>query len=547
MQTPAQEAYDVAIVGYGPTGLALASWLGRAGHSVIVIERWPTLYKLPRAGHIDGEVMRLFQKLGVGETIAAESAVTGDTCVRGADGQYLATLPQETCDQGWEAHYSLYQPRLETALDGMARSTGKVTVLQGWRAQSIDEDADGVTVRIVPGLDPDGNQVAAAHERTVRARWLVGADGANSLVAQHLGGDVEDLGYRARALVIFARHKDLGMGQDMPDLEVGMVLPRPYIALRQSGKLFSRWEFHVHNDEDMDQMSTPDKAWELIGRWGFTPDNSELVRHSVFEFRTLINHEWHRGRTILAGDSAHRMPPFQGQGMCSGQRDAAALAWRLDLILRGISSVELLGSYTGERRPHVRSLTSNAADRGRTFWETDPEIAHRRDEAMAEKLANENLGRGYGAVPTLTAGALVLRNGEPVAPAGQLSPQFNVLHSGQRKLLDDVVGPDWLLVVSSNQVLDTVPPEHRELLSRIGVRVWVLDSASPDQNEDDPVLADLSDIDGGYAEWLSSTACSAVLVRPDSYIFGGAKTVSDIGTLVDSLAAHLQLAKAALT
>lgn len=526
------DTYDVAIIGYGPTGLATAYWLGRAGHKVVVIERWPELYHLPRAAHVDGEIMRLFQRMGMAEEIAADSSLTCRTVVRDSDGELLSDSPMEDCDQGWHSHYSLFQPNLERTIDAGVRQTQNVTVLQGWQLESITKrENDSLLLDIVDGTADKGTWTPGERRSTINARWVIGADGANSSVAEFMDSDPEDLGYKARALVIFAERLDRSVGADMPDSEVGMLLSRPYAAWRESGRRYARWEFLVLDTETTEEMNTEATAWKLIEPWGFSPATAKLVRNTVFEFRTILSRRWRAGRVLLAGDSAHRMPPFQGQGMCSGQRDAAALAWRLDLVLRGLADPTLLDSYQEERLPHVRELIMNSAERGQQFWLTDPVLARERDARMREGLVRSNLKKNYGAVPSLTAGCLQHSGGRFAGLAGSLSPQFPVNVEGDRVLLDDVVRSRWSLIVQHRETLAALDPADLAALADVGTRIWVLD----DERDD------LDDVDGSYRAWLERVECEAVLVRPDSYIFGGAGDANGLLTTVRSALAQLHL------
>lgn len=526
--------FDVAIIGYGPTGLALAYWLGKAGHNTVVIERWSDLYALPRAGHVDGEVMRLFQRMGIAESIAADSSVISHSVIIDANGEKMAKVDAEPSDQGWASHYSLYQPKLERMLDANVRSTGHVTVRQGWQADSIEEDADGhYRIGISFGVSRDGQWNATGERQAVTARWLVGADGANSIVNQYLDCDVHDLGYKARDLVIFADRLDPAVGESMPDSEVGMSLPRPYCAWRESGKRYARWEFSLHDDESSAEMSTEAKAWELIAPWGFTPDNARLIRHNVFEFETLMADRWQRGNVLLAGDAAHRMPPFQGQGMCSGQRDAAALAWRLDLVLRGVAHRDILDSYTEERKPQVLHLTKVASERAQLFWSTDPDVMRERDALMREGLAAPSPDDGYGTVPALTEGILMRIDGQVVAPAGQLSAQFPVARSGRESLLDNHVGASWLLLAVDRSLLASLRAADRDVLTQLDATEVVLGV--------DARQGEFEDAGGNYARWLNDLGCRLALVRPDCYIFGGAADADGVRSLFDSLRDQLHL------
>ena len=528
-----EEDFDVLIVGYGPTGMALAYWLGAAGHRTAVLERWPDLYHLPRAGHVDGEVMRLFQRMGIADEIAADSSITGNGIIKGSDGNVLATIEAESSDQGWEAHYSLYQPNLERSLDRRVRGTGAVTVMQGWAAEQIERTAEGrIRLSVKSGTGHDGTWHPTGSSKVLTGSWLIGADGANSVVADYLNVDVEDLGYRDRALVVFAERLDPTVGASMPVNEIGMIPERPYVAFRESGKRFARWEFLVHPHETTEEMSKPEKAWELIARWGFSPQNSRLVRHTVFDFVTLVSRTWGEGNILLAGDAAHRMPPFQGQGMCSGQRDAAALAWRLDLVLRGLADESVLESYVEERRPHVLAVTRNSAERGQLFWVTDPEQARQRDAKMAEAFKDVNVRRSYGDVPRLTDGLIFRDSLGAREPAGRLSPQFHVLHNGTKRLLDDIVGSRWLLLAKDQRQLDNLAPADLELLLQLGTVRWALDQSV------------FTDVDGEYTRWLDELECDAVLIRPDSYVFGGAAGSEQLGEVLTSLREQLHVKEA---
>ena len=395
----------------------------------------------------------------------------------------------------------------------------------------MSEDG-GVRISIASGEAHDGQWTRTDRQEMVRARWLVGADGANSVVQRFIHGTFRDFGYKARDLVIFADRLDPSVGAAMPDSEVAMVLPRPYVAWRESGKRYARWEFSVHDDESTLDMSAAEAAWELIAPWGFTPDNARLVRHSVFEFETVLAEQWRRGNVLLAGDAAHRMPPFQGQGMCSGQRDAAALAWRLDLVLRAVADPALLDSYAPERKPQVAELITQAAERGTIFWATDPKVARERDIRMRRGFASENLTNGYGTVPPLVDGFLMKGPEGVVAPAGQLSAQFPVNRSGHVALLDDHLRAGWQLITVDQSLLSALRPEDHQVLKHLGA-VEVLLGGDPNSA--------FEDLDGSYAQWLAGLGRQLLLIRPDCYIFGGADDPDSVRLLFDSLIEQLHL------
>ena len=526
------EVFDVAIIGYGPTGLVLANLLGRMGHKCVVMERWPQLYKLPRAGHVDGEIMRLLQKIGIASDVADGSAIMRETVIYDVDGEVILKMPEELCDQGWSAHYSMFQPDFEVLLDRGVRSTGSVRVLQGWAVESIVEQAGLVDLKIALGTAAGPEWIPSGPTSTITARWVVGADGAGSIVRRHLGTRMEDFGYRSRALVVFAEPYDNVIRANMPDAAVGTQIERPFVAFRESGKRYSRWEFHLHPEETTEEMNATSKAWELIAPWGFTSENSRLIRNTVYEFKTLVGEEWWNGNFLLAGDAAHLMPPHQGQGMCSGIRDAAAIAWRLDLILKGLADTELLDSYTAERRPHVSALTRNSAERAQQFWITDPDAARQRDEQLRTLALGQNIRSNYGSVPGLEAGVLAQESSNDSGLAGTLSPQFFVRHRGAVELLDEHVGFNWSLITTNGAMLAALDKDS-DLVSRLGIRTILIQPDSESQ--------EFGDLDRRYSTWFDQHGVSAILVRPDSYIFGAADNPDAMHELLALLARQLHL------
>lgn len=526
------ETFDVAIIGYGPTGLVLANLLGRAGHKCVVIERWPELYKLPRAGHVDGEIMRLLQKIGIAEEVANNSAVMRDTVIYDIHGDIVLQMPEELCDQGWSAHYSMFQPEVEVFLDRGVRTSGSVRVLQGWAVQDIEDCGDFAKLGIALGTADGPNWVASGSTAEIKAHWVIGADGAGSIVRCHLGTRMEDFGYQSRALVVFAEPFDNSIRAHMPDAAVGTQIERPYVAFRESGKRYSRWEFHLHEGETTAEMNAPEKAWELIAPWGFTPENSRLIRNTVYEFKTLVGKDWRSGNFLLAGDAAHLMPPHQGQGMCSGIRDAAALSWRLDLILRGVADSSLLDSYTPERKPHVSVLTRNSAERAQQFWITDADAARKRDEQLHMLALGENIRSNYGSVPPLISGVIAQDHDGRETLAGTLSPQFAVRHQASVALLDEHVGFNWSLLTFDPALMSSLD-DQRDLLSGLRVKSFLIEADGP--------KAEYGDVDGRYALWFEQHDIRAMLIRPDSYIYGVANSPIELKQLFASLSRQLCL------
>ncbi len=372
---------DVAIVGYGPTGQALSLLLGRLGHSVIVIDRWPDLYPLPRAVHFDHEVARIFQAAGVMADVAriTESADTYQW--RNADGQMLLELDSRGMGpSGWSIAHMFAQPQLERVLDRARKSAAERRSSPGVeRSERHGNRRSAFASKSTRGKIQDGQWVATGEQGIVKARWLIGADGANSFVRQALGIKVHDLGFAFDWLVVDVKPRQQ---RDWKPKNWQLCDPRRPTTIVSGGPARRRWEFMALPGEQPAEMNRADVAWRLLAPWGMTPETAELERHAVYTFRGQWAEQWRIGRVLLAGDAAHLMPPFAGQGLCSGMRDSMALAWRLDAVLRGLAHEDLLDSYGPERSGHVQELIAFSIELGKVICVPDPEAARQRDLQM---------------------------------------------------------------------------------------------------------------------------------------------------------------------
>jgi len=521
---PQEIGVDVAIVGYGPVGQALAALLGRAGHSVLAVERFAEIYRMPRAVHLDHEIMRLLQGLGVADELAGELLPVRDYHWYGADGEPLMTLQALVpAASGWEPDYMFFQPALEQALARRASGQPSVTVERGWVAEALAVAPDHalLTVRRVSGERPEGT--GADEARSIRARWVLGADGANSFVREARGIGRRDLGFRERWLVVDLEPHDMD-ALELPPACQWCDPARPATHVR-SGTRHRRFEFMLLPGEDPADFEDPARAWELLAPW-FTPADGTLMRHAVYEFRSMLAERMRDGRALLVGDAAHLTPPFLGQGLCSGLRDAANVAWKLDLVLRGVADESLLDTVDPERRSQNEWVITLAVELGRVLCELDPDLAAERDAAL----------RAAGAPPApefapLTGGLLRRdADGAPGPLAGHLSVQGLVVTASGEALLDDVTGGGFTLIAAAGDPLEELDGRDRALLDALGAHVVSLD---PDCGR--------RDADGRLTGWLREHGAHAVLVRPDFYVFGSAASASDLPALIDDLRDQLPL------
>jgi len=482
---------DVAIVGYGPVGATLANLLAGQGISVAVLERDAAPYSLPRAVHFDDEVMRVFQATGLAEAILPHTHVSPGMRFVNAAGELLIdwSRPMQVGPQGWHASYRFHQPALEQVLrHGLARYD-KATVYLRRGVIGLEQDAEGVTVRVT--------DLETGVSDALRARYVVGCDGGRSFTRRCIGGGQEDLGSHERWLVV-----DLILRRPMPELgdwSIQYCDPAgPATYVRGVGDR-RRWEIMLRPEDDAAAVAQPAAVWQRLARW-IAPADAELERAAVYTFHAVIAERWRDRRLLLAGDAAHQTPPFLGQGMCAGIRDAANLAWKLARVAQERADPAMLDSYQSERAPHVREYIALAVQLGAVIQTADFAAAAQRDATMVS-----NPTRMSSIKPRIGPGL----HGDAPAPAGTVAPQ-PVLADGRR--FDDVVGSRYALLCGPDFAA-ALPEPARESLRR----------------RDIPVIADASAV---TAAWLRDVDAGAVLVRPDRYVLATCRWPGDMAALL---------------
>jgi 2-polyprenyl-6-methoxyphenol hydroxylase-like FAD-dependent oxidoreductase len=515
-----ESTYDLAVVGYGPTGMVLSALMGRQGHRVIVLDKYTGLYNLPRAACFDDEIMRTFQKLGIVEAVLPGTVVQTDYDWINGDGETLLEVSYDNPARGgWAALYMMYQPHLESVLDELCKSLPTVEVHQGVAVDTLvtgDEDV------LVAGRNAAGERVSA------RARYVVGADGGAGFVRPALDIGFSDYRFQENWLVC-----DFSKRAPLPEVPTFRQVcdPRQPMAIVQIGPKHHRFSFMLAPDEAPERATDPAEVWRRVERW-LTPEDAELVRVANYVFRSRIADRWRSDRVMLAGDAAHEMPPFLAQGMCSGMRDAHNLAWKLDLVVSGRAAPEILDTYQPEREPHVRFITEKAIELGQVQTLRDPEAARERDTRM---LALRQARRAPDKIvyPPLSRGLIA----EGAPHAGEFFVQGRVRATdGREGLFDDLVGPGPCLVVSGPEMLSELDPE---LLGRWrGLGGHVTQISTPGAADTDLPPAGtiiLADLDGVYDAWFQTAGCVAAIVRPDWYLFGAADDGATLASLVRSL------------
>ncbi|WP_426997967.1 bifunctional 3-(3-hydroxy-phenyl)propionate/3-hydroxycinnamic acid hydroxylase [Pseudarthrobacter sp. N5] len=523
LKTPAAEDFDVIIVGYGPVGRVLALQLGRRGHRVAVVERQLVSYPLPRAVHFDDEIARVLQSLDASPEQMSHAVEAYDDQYewRNAAGEPLLQLEWRGGGRsGWNTSYFFHQPSVEAFLHEKVSALGSVTLLRGWETESRQETDDRITLHV---RNTEGER------RSLTGKYLVGADGANSKIRQWMGTTMTDLGYFHDWLVIDLLPK-VPMHIDPPALQICDPL-RP-TTLVPGGPGRRRFEFLRLDGETKEEFNSEARVWELLKPWGVSPDTAELERRTVYTFQARWCDAWRKGRMLLAGDAAHLMPPFAGQGMSSGLRDAANLEWKLDLVLTGRADESILDSYGPERSEHVRHFIERSMQLGEIICLTDPADAARRDEKMTADIA---AGVSMPAHPAPRLGEGLHRYD---VPGGSLSIQAVVRGAEREGLFDDVYGSGGTLLLRNAALRNELPAHLRVVLQSTGVRIIAFGQAP---------AADIAvDSSGAYSRWFDEIVADAVLIRPDFYVYGSA-VAGGISELVEDFLTDLQPGKAADT
>ncbi|MGH2939593.1 MAG: bifunctional 3-(3-hydroxy-phenyl)propionate/3-hydroxycinnamic acid hydroxylase [Solirubrobacterales bacterium] len=487
---------DVAVIGCGPTGLALACLLSTAGITVAAVDRYRLQLYHPRATHLDDETMRAFQTLGLEELERSFSSVGK---YRFYDRDWRACLEisfdRGLTEQGWRSDYMFHQPDFEAILRGRLGESPNAESFFGWEVTEFAETEERVEVQM--------REITSGRERTLNAGFVVGADGAGSLVRRTMGCELTDYEASHRSLIVDILPL-VDRPADLPDRDPfsqgGVTNPITYVPIAAP---LLRFELMLRPQDDAEELERVDHVYEMLSPW-FKPDQYRILRDDVYEWRSIVPSPWRRGRMMIAGDAAHTMAPTLGQGMCSGIRDALNLGWKLPRIIRGESPVELLETYESERSPHVGVFVEISARLANEIDHMEPVAP---PEGVAPPVKESEVLR-----PQIGPGVR-----DDAALAGLLSAQPKL---SDGRLLDDEVGFRFA-VVGDPDTITAAAEETKEL--------WrALDVAVIDVRHDEVI------------DWVRSVGASAVVIRPDRYTFGLASTGAELDRLTRLLESQLE-------
>lgn len=493
MTAPDDAGADVVVVGAGPTGVTAAILLAQAGVRTLVLERWPDVYPQPRAAHFDDEVHRILARLGVGKQVEAITIPGAGLRLLSPDhatmAQFDRTDPRTS--NGFPQANMFDQPELEAVLRARMHELPLVT---------FRGDVEVTTVRPKPGGRPELEYVDLATQEVhrVRPRFVLGCDGANSRVRAAIGASMRDLGFRPqRWLVVdIATERDLGHWGG-----VHQVCDSSRAATyTRMGVSRHRWEFALRGDESLADYQDLDALAPLLAPWANDTSDFDVVRLAEYTFKAELAERWHRDGVFILGDAAHLTPPFIGQGMGAGIRDAANLAWKVAAVIDGTLPPAALDSYEAEREPHARAMIRLACVVGRAMTGGGP-VGDRFRGAVVPLLVHlPGMRRRVldSTTPPLGRSTLVGRRRLGRGLPGTLCPN-PVLASGER--LDVEGGHRWVLVSR------TAPTGRDAELLRASDTLVVDARATPELDR-----------------WLG--VHEAALVRPD-------RSVTTAGSLAD--------------
>lgn len=521
--------YDAIVVGYGPVGATVANLLGRHGLRVRVVEQTADIFDKPRAIGGDHEMLRVMQWCGIGAELAAHVRRYQGSRYLGVDGepirQYQAPQPPDPL--GWPPSFLFIQPEFEAMLRRATAARAGIEI--ELESRFIDQRAtdQGVSVTV--------EDIGSGRRQVLETRFLLACDGATSAVRKSVGGALQDLGFDETWLVVDAW---LLNESAVPQQNVQYCWPSRPGTYVMGPRNMRRWELKLLPGEDPDGFDMQ-RIREALAAF-VDPSAIEIWRAAVYRFHALIARSWRVERVFLLGDAAHQTPPFMGQGLCSGIRDAANLAWKLAMVLKGVSGPALLDTYMQERLPHMRTLVNLAKDVGLVVGELDPVAAQARDASMREQMRRGTVETlRHRMVPPLTDGVLAQDEaGNLAALAGELFVQPVVRSgSGTERLLDDCSGQGFLLVATDAEAHDWPDAASRQILKRIGAqRIIVTQSGG----SGDPI-EQLVESDGVFAALAGRDGHRAILVRPDRYVYGAARAPRELNAMIAGLQRQLAL------
>lgn len=496
---------DVAIIGYGPTGLLAALTLASNGVSAVAFERDKDIYPRARAVTVNDWTMRIFQDLGIDERIT--KVIEQQRALRWVtyDGHEIMRVEQPPSTLGVRPRfYNIYQPVMEAKLRECAAADhgDRIDVRYGFEVTDVTQDAGGVTVT--------ATDLATGETSTTRARYAIAADGGSSAVRKQLGiamtGDTLDVQW----IVIDCKAKRWWPDRDLLTFWSDKERPVVDIALSAGNH---RWEMPLKPGETPEDFPTSEQVWPLLNALGVTSDDVEIHQHAFYRHHTRMAERWREGRVFLAGDAAHLMPPWAGAGMQTGMRDAHNLGWKLARVLKGEFDERWLDTYEAERRPSAAFYTGLSVELGRIIKQ---ELSEEEQAALNAPPPDPDNPPDPPLIAPPVMGGGWLRG--PLAEdsiVGRMIPQPVVGDNvGKMGRLDTHLGRDFVLLGDNVDPATLLSDEEKRAWDALGARYV----AVRPQNAYTQASTDLVDLERVILPWLRKYGVRAVAIRPDKFV-----------------------------
>ncbi|MDL5592169.1 bifunctional 3-(3-hydroxy-phenyl)propionate/3-hydroxycinnamic acid hydroxylase [Bacillus subtilis] len=511
--TPLELSTDVAIVGAGPVGLMIANYLGQCGVKVTLVEKLDSLIDYPRAIGLDDESLRTFQAVGLADAVLPHTTPWHAMRFLTPKGRCFADIQPKTDEFGWPRRNAFIQPLADRVLfDGLQRFDN-VKVLFSRELETFEQSDSAVVLNL---KDQNGRG-----ER-LNARYLIGCDGGNSLVRRSLDISFEGKTAPNQWIVVDIANDPLGT----PHVYLCCDPVRPYVSAALPHGV-RRFEFMVMPGETEAELSKPENMRKLLGKVLPNPDHIELIRSRVYTHNARLAGRFRQGRVLLAGDAAHIMPVWQGQGYNSGMRDASNLAWKLAMVIQGLAADSLLDSYEQERRDHAKAMIDLSVLAGHVLAPPKRWQGTLRDGVSwllnyLPPVKRFFLEMRFKPMPQYTKGALIAAQ-DSASPVGKMFIQPQVLtEAGERLLLDEVIGKHFAIIAWGCDPTWGLSAAQIEQWQALGTRfIQVLPDVQLKAASDaGKGVIRVGDSTGRIREWFAHGASSIALVRPDRFVAG---------------------------
>ena len=507
---------QVAVVGAGPVGTMTANLLGCYGIETVLVDRTTEIIDYPRAIGVDDEALRTFQAAGLVEPILADTIQNVPLKFFDARGRCFADVRPTTREYGWYRRNVFVQPLAEKALRTGLERFPHVRTMLGREVVGLTQTDESATLAV---------RAADGTESQLRADYVVAADGGRSTIRELLGVPLEGDTHARRWVVVDCANDPL----DAPFTGLHCDPRRPYVCAHMPHD-YRRWEFMLFPGEDADEMLAPELVLELLGHHVDEPEQLEVVRARVYTHHSRLASRFVVGRVLLAGDAAHLMPPWAGQGMNTGFRDASNLAWKLAACLRGQAGPGLLATYEKERRVHARSMIDLSTRLGRILSPTRVSTAFTRDvllraATIAPAVKSWVVEMKFKPLPRYEDGIVVPgpRSRREPPGVGRMFIQPDVELDGRCVKLDEVLGAGFSVLGFECDPVSDLDQQGLEWLAGLGASVVrVVESRAGERHLRAtgrwPATVVVEDVESLLRAWFQDRAGNVVVLRPDRYV-----------------------------